>query len=306
MRCWRSDHVGQIRSPEPVIRVAIEPETKDHQEKISVALGRLAEEDPTFEVLSDEETGRIEIAGMGELDLESLVGRMMRELEIGATVRRPQIIYLETIRGTAEKIEGRFRRQTGSLDQRGVMVCLDVEPAPREGFDFVNATTCGAVPREFIPVVQSGIESVLESGPVAGSRVVDVRFTLIDGANHDTYSTASGWGWAALVAAREALQRADPVLLEPVFAVEVVAPEELMGEVIRDLNRRRGHVSGIEQRGDAQVVTGDVPLAEMLGYAAALRSNSQGRAACTMQFERYDDVPPNIAAKVRTAQQQAA
>jgi elongation factor G len=283
--------------PEPVIKVAIEPKTKADQEKMSTALARLAEEDPTFQVRTNEETGQTEISGMGELHLEVLVDRMLREYKVDANVGRPQVSYRETIRGTAEKVEGKFVRQTGGAGQYGI-VYINVEPAPGEGFDFVNKIKGGAIPTEFIPAVEKGVEEAMENGPRAGYPMVDVRVTLTDGKYHDTDSSEIAFKVAGSLALKEAAARAKPVLLEPVFAVEVVTPEEFMGDVIGDLNRRRGHVSGMEQRGNAQVVTATVPLAEMFGYATDLRSNTQGRATYTMQFDRYEEVPANIADKV--------
>jgi len=287
----------KIIFPEPVIKVAIEPKTKIDQERMSTALGRLAEEDPTFQVRTNDETGQTEISGMGELHLEILVDRMMREFKVDANVGRPQVSYRETIRGTAEKVEGRFVRQTGGSGQYGI-VYINVEPNPGEGFDFVNKIKGGSIPTEFIPAVEKGIEEALENGPRAGYQMVDVKVTLTDGKYHDTDSSEIAFKVAGSLALKEAVRRAKPVLLEPVFAVEVVMPEEFMGDVIGDLNRRRGQVSGMEQRGNAQVVSATVPLAEMFGYATDVRSNTQGRATYTMQFERYDEVPPNIAEKV--------
>jgi elongation factor G len=283
--------------PEPVIKVAIEPKTKADQEKMSTALARLADEDPTFQVRTNDDTGQTEISGMGELHLEVLVDRMLREFKVDANVGRPQVSYRETVRGTAEKIEGRFVRQTGGAGQYGI-VYIDMEPAPGEGFDFVNKVKGGSIPTEFIPAVEKGVEEALENGPRAGYPMVDIRVTLTDGKYHDTDSSEIAFKVAGSLAAKEAARRAKPVLLEPVFAVEVVTPEEFMGDVIGDLNRRRGHVTGMEQRGNAQVITAYVPLAEMFGYATDVRSNTQGRATYTMQFERYDEVPANIAEKV--------
>ena len=283
--------------PEPVIKVAIEPKTKADQEKMSTALSRLAEEDPTFQVRTNEETGQTEISGMGELHLEVLVDRMLREFKVDANVGRPQVSYRETVRGTAEKVEGRFVRQTGGAGQYGI-VYINMEPAPGEGFDFVNKIKGGSIPTEFIPAVEKGVEEAIENGPRAGYPMVDVRVTLTDGKYHDTDSSEIAFKVAGSLAAKAAAQRAEPVLLEPIFAVEVVTPEEFMGEVIGDLNRRRGHVTGMEQRGNAQVVSAYVPLAEMFGYATDVRSNTQGRATYTMQFERYDEVPANIADRV--------
>jgi len=286
-----------IDFPEPVIKVAIEPKTKADQEKMATALARLAEEDPTFQVRTNEETGQTEISGMGELHLEVLVDRMMREFKVEANVGRPQVSYRETIRGTAEKVEGRFVRQTGGSGQYGI-VYINVEPAPGEGFDFVNQIKGGAIPTEFIPAVEKGVEEAMENGPRAGYPMVDVKVTLVDGKYHETDSSEIAFRVAGSLALKAAAARAKPILLEPIFAVEVTTPEEFMGDVIGDLNRRRGQVQGMEQRGNAQVVSAYVPLSEMFGYATDLRSNTQGRATYSMQFERYDEVPPNIAEKV--------
>jgi elongation factor G len=215
------------------------------------------------------------------------------------------VSYRETIRGTAEKVEGRFVRQTGGAGQYGI-VYINIEPAPGEGFDFVNQIKGGAIPTEFIPAVEKGVEEAMENGPLAGYPMVDVRVTLNDGKYHDTDSSELAFRVAGSLALKEAAKRAKPVLLEPIFAVQVVTPEEFMGDVIGDLNRRRGHVHGMEQQGNAQVVSAYVPLAEMFGYATDLRSTTQGRATYTMQFERYDEVPPNIAAKAIGGEQQAA
>src|SRR5436309_2410692 len=286
-----------IDFPEPVIKVAIEPKTKADQEKMSVALSRLAEEDPTFQVRTNDESGQTEISGMGELHLEVLVDRMLREFKVDANVGRPQVSYRETVRGEAHKVEGKFVRQTGGSGQYGV-VYIDLEPAPGEGFDFVNKIRGGSVPSEFIPAVEKGVEEALETGVKAGYPMVDVRVTLTDGKYHDVDSSEIAFKVAGSIAFQEAAKRAKPVLLEPVFAVEVVTPEEFMGDVIGDLNRRRGRVHGMEPRGNAQVVTASVPLSELLGYATDVRSMSQGRATYTMQFDRYDEVPPNIAEKI--------
>ncbi|HEV7943471.1 MAG TPA: elongation factor G [Solirubrobacteraceae bacterium] len=287
----------RIEFPEPVIKVAVEPKTKADQEKMSVALGRLAEEDPTFQVKSNEETGQTEISGMGELHLEVLVDRMKREFGVEANVGRPQVSYRETVRGTAQKIEGRFVRQTGGSGQFGV-VFIDIEPAPGEGFDFVNKIKGGAIPTEYIPSVEKGVEEALVNGVKAGYPMVDIRVTLVDGKYHDVDSSEIAFKIAGSLAFTEAAKRAKPVLLEPIFAVEVVVPEEFLGDVIGDLSRRRGRVEGQERRGNALAVTGRVPLSEMFGYATDLRSNTQGRATYTMQFEGYEEVPPNIAEKI--------
>ena len=286
-----------IEFDDPVISVAIEPKTKSDQEKMSVALGRLAEEDPTFQVRTNEESGQTEISGMGELHLEVLVDRMLREYKVDANVGRPQVSYRETVRGEATKIEGRFVKQTGGSGQFGI-VYINLEPAPGEGFEFVNKIKGGSIPTEFIPAVEKGVEEALENGVRAGFPMVDVRVTLTDGKYHDTDSSEIAFKVAGSLALQEAAKRAKPVLLEPVFSVEVVTPEEYMGDVIGDLNRRRGRVHGMEPRGNAQVVTAHVPLAEMFGYATDVRSMSQGRATYTMQFDKYEEVPPNIAEKV--------
>ena len=286
-----------IEFPEPVIKVAVEPKTKADQEKMSIALGRLADEDPTFMVQTNQETGQTEISGMGELHLEILVDRMKREYGVAANVGRPQVSYRETIRGTVQKIEGKFVRQTGGSGQFGV-VYIDLEPAPGEGFEFVNKIKGGAIPSEFIPAVQKGVEEALETGVKAGYPMVDMRVTLVDGKYHDVDSSEIAYKVAGSLAFKEAARRAKPVLLEPIFAVEVVTPEEFMGEVMGDLSRRRGHLEGSEQRGNALAIHARVPLSEMFGYATDLRSNTQGRATYTMQFEGYEEVPPNIAEKI--------
>jgi elongation factor G len=287
----------KIEFPEPVIKVAVEPKTKADQEKMSTALGRLAEEDPTFQVRTNEETGQTEISGMGELHLEVLVDRMRREFGVEANVGRPQVSYRETVRGSVEKVEGKFVRQTGGSGQFGV-VFIDVEPAPGEGFDFVNKIKGGSIPTEYIPAVEKGVQEALETGVKAGYPMVDVRVTLVDGKYHEVDSSEVAFKVAGSLAIKEAAKRAKPVLLEPVFAVEVVTPEDFLGDVIGDLSRRRGRVEGQERRGNALAVTARVPLSEMFGYATDLRSNTQGRATYTMQFDAYEEVPPNIAEKI--------
>ncbi len=286
-----------ITFPEPVVHVSIEPKTKVDQEKMATALARLAEEDPTFQVRTDEETGQTVISGMGELHLEVLVDRMKREFRVDAAVGRPQVAYRETVRGEATKVEGRFIRQTGGSGQYGV-VYIDMAPAPGEGFEFVNKIRGGSVPSEFIPAVEKGVEEALETGVKAGYPMVDVRVTLTDGKYHDTDSSEIAFKIAGSLALKEAAKRAKPVLLEPVMAVEVVTPEDFLGTVIGDLSRRRGRVETQEPRGNALVVQAGVPLSEMFGYATDLRSNTQGRASYTMQFDRYDEVPATIADEV--------
>ena len=286
-----------ITFPDPVIAVAIEPKTKVDQEKLSTSLGRLTEEDPTFQVQSDDETGQTLISGMGELHLEVIVDRLLREFKVDANVGRPQVAYRETVKNAVEKIEGKFVRQTGGRGQYGHAV-INLEPAPGEGFDFVNKIKGGRIPTEFIPAVEQGIEQALENGVKAGYPIVDVRVTLIDGSSHDVDSSEMAFKVAGSMAFQEAAKRAKPTLLEPIMAVEVVTPEEYMGDVIGDLNRRRGRVEGMEPRGNAQVVTAYVPLAEMFGYATDVRSQTQGRATYTMQFERYEEVPTSVAEEI--------
>ena len=286
-----------INFPEPVVHVSIEPKTKADQEKLGVAMSRLAEEDPTFQVRTDDETGQTVISGMGELHLEVLVDRMRREFNVEAAVGRPQVAYRETVRGEATKVEGKFVRQTGGSGQYGI-VYINLEPAPGEGFDFVNKIKGGSVPSEFIPAVEKGIEEALETGVKAGFPVVDVRATLVDGKYHDTDSSEIAFKIAGSLALKEAAKRAKPVLLEPIMAVEVVTPEEFIGTVIGDLSSRRGRVEGQEPRGNAVAVRASVPLASMFGYATDLRSSTQGRANYTMQFDRYEEVPNNIAEEI--------
>ena len=286
-----------IEFPEPVIAVSIEPKTKADQEKMGAGLARLGEEDPTFQVRSDEETGQTLISGMGELHLEVITDRLLREFKVDATVGRPQVAYRETVRESVQKIHGRFVRQTGGRGQYGHAV-IDLEPAPGEGFDFVNKVRGGNIPSEFIPAVEQGIEEALESGVKAGYPMVDVRVTLTDGSYHDVDSSEMAFKVAGSMAFREAARRAKPVLLEPIMAVEVVTPEEFMGDVIGDLNRRRGRIEGMEPRGNAQVIRAHVPLAEMFGYATDLRSATQGRATYTMQFDRYSEVPSALSEEI--------
>jgi elongation factor G len=286
-----------IEFPEPVISVSIEPKTKADQEKLGSSLARLAEEDPTFQVRTEEETGQTLISGMGELHLEVIVDRLLREFKVDANVGRPQVAYRETIRQAVERVQGRFVRQTGGRGQYGHVV-INLEPAEGEGFDFVNKIKGGVIPSEFIPAVEQGIEEALESGVRAGYPMVDVRVTLTDGSYHDVDSSEIAFKIAGSHALREGARRAKPVLLEPVMAVEVVTPEEFMGDVIGDLNRRRGRIEGMEPRGNAQVIWAYVPLAEMFGYATDLRSQTQGRATYTMQFERYEEIPSSLAEEI--------
>jgi elongation factor G len=288
--------------PDPVIAVAIEPKTKADQEKLATALQRLTEEDPTFRVRTDDETGQTIISGMGELHLEIIVDRLLREFRVDANVGRPQVAYRETIGKPAQKVEGRFVRQTGGRGQYG-HVYIDAEPGePGTGYEFVDRIVGGAVPREYIPSVDLGIQEAMESGVLAGFPVVDVRVSLIDGSYHDVDSSEMAFKVAGSMAWKNAMQRANPKLLEPVMAVEVVTPEDYLGDVMGDLNSRRGRVEGLEPRGNAQAIRARVPLATMFGYATDLRSTTQGRATFTMQFDRYEEVPQSIAGELVDAQ----
>jgi elongation factor G len=286
-----------IEFPETVIAVAIEPKTKADQEKMGTALQRLGEEDPTFKIESDEETAQTLIHGMGELHLEVIVDRMLREFKVDANVGKPQVAYRETIRKAVPKVEARFVRQTGGRGQFGHVV-INVEPVPGEGFVFENKIKGGAIPGEFIGPAEQGMREALENGIKAGYPMVDVKVELIDGSSHDVDSSEMAFKIAGSMAIQDAARKANPVLLEPVMAVEVVTPEEFLGDVIGDLSRRRGKVQGQEQRGNALAVQAFVPLGEMFGYATDLRSSTQGRATYTMQFERYEEVPSNIAEEI--------
>jgi elongation factor G len=289
--------------PDPVISVAIEPKTKADQDKLAQALGRLSEEDPTFRVRSDEETGQTIIAGMGELHLEIIVDRLMREFNVNANVGRPQVAYRETIGQPVQKIEGRFVRQTGGRGQYGHAV-INMDPAgPGDGYEFVDKIVGGKIPREYISSVDMGIQEAMESGVLAGFPVVDVRVELIDGSYHDVDSSEMAFKIAGSMAFKNAMQRAKPKLLEPIMAVEVVTPEEYLGDVMGDLNARRGRVEGLEPRGNAQAIRARVPLATMFGYATDLRSTTQGRATFTMQFDRYEEAPQAIAGEIVSAAQ---
>jgi elongation factor G len=286
-----------IEFPETVIAVAIEPKTKADQEKMGTALARLGEEDPTFKIESDEETGQTLIHGMGELHLEVIVDRMLREFKVEANVGKPQVAYRETIRKRVEKVVARFVRQTGGRGQFGHVV-INLEPAPGEGFVFENKIKGGVIPGEFIGPAEQGMREALENGVKAGYPMVDVRAELVDGSYHDVDSSEMAFKIAGSMAIQDGARKANPVLLEPVMAVEVVTPEDFLGDVIGDLSRRRGKVQGQDQRGNALAVQAYVPLGEMFGYATELRSMTQGRATYTMQFERYEEVPSNIAEEI--------
>jgi elongation factor G len=281
--------------PAPVISVAIEPKTKSDDEKLSESLHRLSEEDPTFLVRTDDETGQTIISGMGELHLEILVDRLLREFKVDATVGKPQVAYRETIRRAVEKVEYRHVKQTGGKGQYAHVV-INLEPTgPGGGYEFVDQIKGGKVPREYIPSVDDGIEEALDQGIVAGYPLVDVRATLTDGSAHDVDSSEMAFKIAGSMALQEAARKAGVKLLEPVMEVEVTTPDEYMGDVIGDLNSRRGKVEGMTQRGNSQVIRAQVPMSEMFGYATDLRSKTQGRATYSMQFHSYQDVPDSIA-----------
>jgi len=278
--------------PDPVISVAIEPKTKADQEKLYEALGKLAQEDPSFRIAFNEETGQTIISGMGELHLEIIVDRLLREFKVGANVGKPQVAYRETIR-TASKAEGKFIKQSGGRGQYG-HVYLKLEPVSGKGFEFVNKIVGGSIPREYIPAVEKGVKEAMDSGVLAGYPVVDVKVTLYDGSYHEVDSSEMAFKIAGSIGFKEAAKKAMPVLLEPMMSIEVVTPENYMGDVIGDLNSRRGKIQQMEKRGNAQVIKAQVPLSGMFGYATDLRSKTQGRATYTMQFSHYEDVPKSI------------
>jgi elongation factor G len=283
--------------PEPVISQAIEPKTKADQEKLSAALQRLAEEDPTFTVRGDEETGQTIISGMGELHLEIILDRLLREFRVDANIGKPQVAYRETVRRRVEGVEGRFVRQTGGRGQYGHAV-INVEHNDEGGYEFENRIVGGVIPREYVPSVDKGIREALDSGVVAGYPVVDVKVELVDGSYHEVDSSEMAFQIAGSMAIQEALKRANPVLLEPIMDVEVVVPEEFMGDVMGDLSARRGQIQGMDTRGGGQVIRAMVPLSEMFGYATTVRSKTQGRATFTMQFDHYAEVPKSIAQEI--------
>ena len=288
----------RMEFPDPVISVAIEPKTKADQEKMGVALGKLAAEDPSFRVHTDEESGQTIISGMGELHLEIIVDRMQREFSVDANIGKPQVAYRETIRGKT-KVEGKFVRQSGGRGQFG-HVWLEIEPleAGGAGFEFVNAISGGSVPREYIPAVGKGCEEAMQNGVMAGFPMVDIKVTLVDGSYHDVDSSEMAFKIAGSMGFRAGCQQCKPVILEPMMKVEVVTPEDYMGDIVGDLNRRRGKISGMNDRGVAKCVDAEVPLSEMFGYSTNLRSMSQGRATYTMQFVHYEEVPKNIALEI--------
>jgi len=287
-----------MKFPEPVISVAIEPKTKADQDKLSIALQKLSEEDPTFRVHSDAETAQTIISGMGELHLEIIVERMRREFKVDANVGRPQVAYRETVRKRVEEVEGKFIRQTGGRGQYGHVV-INMEPGePGTGFVFEDNIVGGVIPREYIGPVEQGVKEALENGVLAGYPMVDVKVELVDGSYHDVDSSEMAFKIAGSMAVKEAARQAHPVLLEPMMDVEVVTPSDYMGDVIGDLSARRGKIGGMTQRADAQVVAATVPLSEMFGYSTTLRSMSQGRAIYSMQFSHYQEVPKQKAEEI--------
>jgi elongation factor G len=287
--------------PEPVIQVAIEPRTKGDQEKLGTAIQKLAEEDPTFQVHNDEETGQTIIAGMGELHLEVLVDRMRREFKVEANIGKPQVAYRETVRKKVEKVEYTHKKQTGGSGQFA-RVIINLEPltdgADGATYEFVNKVTGGRVPREYIPSVDQGAQEAMQYGILAGYPLVGIKVTLTDGAYHEVDSSEMAFKIAGSMAFKEAARKASPALLEPMMAVEVVTPEVNMGDVIGDLNSRRGMIQAMEERGGARVVRALVPLSEMFGYVGDLRSRTQGRASYTMVFDSYAEVPANVAKEI--------
>ncbi|MGH9306458.1 MAG: elongation factor G [Acidimicrobiales bacterium] len=287
-----------LEFPEPVIHVAVEPKTKADQDKLGKALYALSEEDPTFQVHTDDETGQTVISGMGELHLEVLVDRMLREFSVDANVGKPQVAYRETIKSAVTKIEEKYIRQTGGRGQYGHVV-ISLEPTgPGGGYEFVDKITGGVIPKEYIPSVDAGIQEALTSGVLAGYPMVDVRVTLTYGTYHDVDSSEIAFKIAGSLAVKKAARAANPILLEPIMSVEVVTPEDYMGDVIGDLSSRRGKVEGMEQRGSSQVIKSQVPLSDMFGYATDLRSRTQGRATFSMQFNSYQEVPSSIAKEI--------
>ena len=286
----------KMEFPDTVIQIAVEPKTKADQEKMGTALSKLAEEDPTFKVTTNQETGQTLISGMGELHLEIIVDRMKREFKVEANVGKPQVAYRETINGATD-VEEKYAKQSGGRGQYG-HVKMKVEANHGKGYEFINEITGGAIPREYIPAVDKGIQEALEAGVVAGYPVQDIKVTLYDGSYHEVDSSEMAFKIAGSMAIKKGLRAANPVLLEPIFKVEVTTPEEYMGDVIGDLNSRRGQVSGMTDRNNAKIIDAEVPLSQMFGYATDLRSKTQGRASYSMEFEKYVEVPKNIAQQV--------
>ena len=293
----RKVRLERMEFPEPVISVAVEPKTKADQEKMGIALGKLAQEDPSFRVHTDEESGQTIISGMGELHLDIIVDRMKREFNVEANVGKPQVAYRETIRKSVE-VEGKFVRQSGGRGQYG-HVWLRLEPLPADAeYEFHNEVVGGTVPKEYIPAVDKGVKEQLQNGVIAGYPLLAMKVTIFDGSFHEVDSNEMAFKIAGSMAVKEGAKKADPVLLEPIMAVEVVTPEDYMGDVIGDLNRRRGLIQGMDDSTSGRVVTAEVPLSEMFGYATDLRSATQGRATYTMEFKKYAETPNNIAEEI--------
>jgi elongation factor G len=287
----------KMEFPEPVIDIAVEPKTKADYEKMGVALQKLAMEDPSFRVHTDPESNQTIISGMGELHLEIIVDRMMREFKVACTVGKPQVAYRETITGSAE-VNNKYVKQTGGRGQYAHTV-IHVEPLPAGGgFEFESKVVGGSVPREYIPAVEKGVTEAMNSGVLAGYPLVDLRVSLIDGSYHEVDSNEMAFKICASIAVKDAIAKAKPILLEPIMKVEVVVPIEFMGDIIGDLNSRRGKIKGMQERSGAQVIAADVPLSEMFGYSTTLRSMSQGRATYTMQFSHYERVPGSVSEEV--------
>ena len=289
--------------PEPVIRVAIEPKTKAGQEKMGIALAKLAEEDPTFKAYTDEETGQTIIAGMGELHLEIIVDRLMREFKVEANVGKPQVAYKETIRKNADS-DMKYARQSGGKGQYG-HVKIRIEPNPGKGYEFVNAVVGGTVPKEYIPAVDQGIQGAMLSGVLAGYNVVDVKVTLYDGSYHEVDSSEMAFKIAGSMAFKDAMRKADPVIMEPIMKVVVTVPEEYLGNVIGDLNSRRGIMQNQEATPGAMQITSEVPLSEMFGYATDMRSKTQGRGQYTMEPSHYAEVPKSVSETIIASRKKA-
>jgi len=297
--CTENDPVvlERMTFPEPVIQIAIEPKTKADQDKLSEALSKLSDEDPTFKVKVDEETGQTLISGMGELHLEIIVDRMKREFKVEANIGKPQVAYRETITTTVQA-EGKFVKQSGGRGKYG-HVWIELSPnEPGKGYEFINAIVGGVVPKEYIPAVSQGIQDAMKNGVIAGFPMVDIKAKLYDGSYHDVDSDEISFRVAGSMAFQAAARKANPVLLEPIMSVEVITPEEYLGDVMGDLNSRRGKIEGFSARKDAQVIKAFVPLSEMFGYATVLRSMTQGRALYTMQFDHYAEVPKSIAEEI--------
>ena len=300
--CDRSNPIilARMEFPEPVIHVAVEPKTKNDQDKLGKALYSLSEEDPTFQVRTDEETGQTVISGMGELHLEVLVDRMLREFRVDATVGKPQVAYRETISEPVIKHTYTHKKQTGGSGQYAEVTISIENTGPGGGYEFIDGISGGKIPKEYIPSVDAGIQDAMTAGVLAGYPTVDVRATLLDGKYHDVDSSEMAFKIAGTMAFKEAARKAKPILLEPIMKVEVVTPDDYMGDVMGDLSSRRGKLGGMEQRGNSQVINAQVPLSEMFGYATDLRSRTSGRATYTMQFDSYQQMPSSVQEEIVT------